>query len=42
MLVQIKNAAKNYSRDLYVMRVDNVNKTFTVKFNGAPPALYDF
>lgn len=34
--------AKNYARDLYVMSVDNENKTFTVKFNGAPVGTYTF
>ena len=42
MSVQLINEAKNYSRDLYVMRVDDAAKTFTVKFNGAPPAQYVF
>lgn len=42
--VQIKQDATNYSRDLYIMRVDNAAspKTFTVKFNGAPPGQYYF
>jgi hypothetical protein len=40
--VQLRNDAQNYKRDLYVMRVDDANKTFTVKFNGAPPAAYYF
>jgi hypothetical protein len=40
--VYIKNDGKNYSRELYIMRVDNAAKTFTVKFNGAPPATYIF
>ena len=42
MSVQLINEAKNYSRDLYVMRVDDAAKTFTVKFNGAPPDEYVF
>jgi len=41
-LVQIRNDAKNYARDLYVMSVDDANKRFTVKFNGAPPDSYYF
>jgi len=31
-----------YSRDLYVMSVDNSAKTFIVKFNGAPMGAYKF
>lgn len=42
VLVQIKNDAKNYSRDLYVMNVDDTQKQFTIKFNGAPPGTYYF
>ena len=41
-LVQIRNDAKNYARDLYVMSVDPANRQFTVKFNGAPPDTYYF
>ncbi len=40
--VYIKNDEENYSRELYIMRVNNAAKTFTVKFNGAPPATYIF
>jgi hypothetical protein len=42
--VQIVNQNANYSRDLYVMSVNNDStpKTFTVKFNGAPPNSYEF
>ena len=42
MFVQIKQDATKYSRDLYIMRVDDTAKTFTVKFNGAPPGVYYF
>ena len=42
MSVKIKNKAGNYERNLYVMRVDDAAKTFTVKFNGAPPDEYVF
>jgi len=42
LIIQIKNDIKNYSRDLYIMRVDDAAKTFTVKFNGAPPESYYF
>jgi len=41
-LVQIRNDANNYARDLYVMSVDPANRQFTVKFNGAPPGTYYF
>ena len=34
--------ANNYSRELYIMSVDNTAKTFTVKFNGAPVGSYTF
>jgi len=42
--VQVRQASTNYSRDLYVMSVDDTSspKTFTVKFNGAPVGLYTF
>ena len=34
--------ANNYSRDLYIMSVNDSAKTFTVKFNGAPVGSYTF
>ena len=40
--VQILQSSSGYTRDLYVMSVDNSAKTFTVKFNGAPIGSYTF
>jgi hypothetical protein len=41
--VKVINDAKNYSRDLFVMSVnDSAPKSFTVKFNGAPVGTYSF
>ena len=41
--VELRQAASNYSRELYIMSVDNSSpKKFTVKFNGAPIGSYTF
>ncbi len=41
--VELRQAASNYSRELYIISVDNSSpKKFTVKFNGAPIGSYTF
>ena len=42
LTVKVFNVAKGYSRILYVMSVNDVDKTFKVKFNGAPVGTYTF